>query len=476
MLATRTFPEILKISKIKPIHKSGPINVINNYRPIALISTLEKVVEKFMHSRIVSFFDECKVFGKRQYGFRKNSNTTTAIINLITRIQEALENGRLCAVTFLDLSKAFDTISHQTLLNKLYKLGIRGPSQELFESYLKDRSQIVQFDKLKSAEMYNRTGLPQGNIMSPTLYNVYSKDIDELNLTGYIQTFADDKAILYTANDYKSLFEDMQDDLTILGGWLYDNSLTANAGKTKYVVFSYNQFTNNSYNLHLNNQKIDQVDTYKYLGLHLQSNLKWNHHIMHVTKKISSFLGPMLKCANVLSQKTRINLYYSYVYPHLILYNSVWCNSQRTSNFLFKHVQIIQNKFIRTVFKEIYFINNKDQNGNKIIHTADLYKNHNILTLAQINLNESALITHQILHKTVIIDINYVKSTQIHLHNTRNAKNIHLFNTKSSKQKDGFMYKSATIHNSLPCNIRNTVSQKEFKIKLKNFILNSGVT
>ena len=112
LLSSGNFPEILKFSKVVPIHKAGPNNIITNYRPVALISNLEKVIEKFLHSRITSFFDSYKIFGNQQFGFRKNSSTTSAIINLLVKIQEALDKGLLVATLFLDLSKAFVTIEH----------------------------------------------------------------------------------------------------------------------------------------------------------------------------------------------------------------------------------------------------------------------------------------------------------------------------------------------------------------------------
>ena len=477
MLSTSTFPDIFKISKIRPIFKSGSPNLVNNYRPVAILSILEKIIENYIHTKLISFLDSYKIFGTRTFGFRKNSSTTSAIINILTRVQSALDDGLLCSILFLDLSKAFDTIDHQILLNKLNKVGIRGGFHDLFESYLNGRHQVVQIRDKKSISMINRTGLPQGAICSPSLYNIYSKDIDELFLEGYLQTFADDKASLYTAKTAAELFGKMQRDCETLGRWLYDNSLTANASKTKYIVFSSSQSLKNSnYNLYLNNQPIERVDTYKYLGLHIQSNLKWNDHVAHISRKISGFMGPMLKCSNVLPPETRLKLYYSYVYPHLILYNSIWCDYNRTSNYLFKHIQILQNKFIRTIFKEQYFYNNVDSTGNKLIHTEDLYKNHKILNLAQINRNEIASITHRILHKNINIDITIRRNSEMHSYPTRNLNDIHLFKTKQNSHKIPFINKAALTYNSLPHEIKDTTNQVKFKILLKNYILNSGVT
>ena len=178
----------------------------------------------------------------------------------------------------------------------------------------------------------------------------------------------------------------------------------------------------------------------------------------------------MYKCSNVLPSDTRLKLYYSYVYPHLINLNSIWCDAHRTSNYLFKHIQTLQNKFLRTIYKEEYFYNNVDPQGNKIIHTIDLYKKHDILTLSQINRNECARITHRILHKTINIDFNLDHNTDVHGYNTRNSSNIHLY------KKYGFIKKISMFYNELPDSIKKITNHIKFKKLVKNYLINPGVT
>ena len=244
------------------------------------------------------------------------------------------------------------------------------------------------------------------------------------------------------------------------------------------MIFSRNpNLHTNAYTLSMNNSCVERVYEYKYLGLHLQSDLKWNNHIMHISKKISNFMGPLYKCSHILPQSTRIKLYYAYVYPHLLWLNPIWYNYSKSSHYLFKHLQIIQNKFVRTIFREIYYNkNNIDTNGNKIMETDALYKKYNILTLKQININESAQMTHKILNGNINIDIKFIKNSDIHEHNTRARHQLHISKIKTNIKRDSFLYKASIIYNNLPTDIKSHKEFPVFKKKLKNYVLNSGVT
>ena len=475
-LNSGTFPEILKQTKIIPLHKSGDQSIVSNYRPIALLSNIEKVVEKFIHSKIVSFLEKKNILGLRQFGFRQNSGTLSATINILSRAQEAIDSGFYVAIMFLDLSKAFDCVNHDVLLNKLYKIGLRGSLWNFMKNYLMNRPQITVINGVKSDIKLSNLSVPQGAIFSPTLFSIYSKDLDELPLKGYLQNFADDNAALYIENSISKLESNMQFDLNLIYDWLYNNSLTANPSKTKYMLFSTKSSSMINLNLKMNNQKIEKVDCYKYLGLFIQSNLKWNKHVENISRKVSRFLGCFFKASKILPVKIRLNLYYSYIFPHLIYLNPIWCNASNKSNYLFKELQILQNKFIRNIFSEEYYKKNIDSMGNKLIHTAELYQKYKILTLEQINIKESAQITHKIMNENIIIDLKIKKNKDVHNYHTRNKNDIHLFKVKTNCKKNGFLHKSAVVFNKLPVAIKSTNNYYQFKKLLKNHLLNSGIT
>ena len=159
-ITTSTFPQSLKTSEIIPLFKQGDIYSCNNYRPISLISIFSKIFEKCIYKQLFSYFNKNNVFYKSQFGFRENYSTELAVSQLCNEIIENLENNDITCSIFLDLARAFDTVDHKILLNKLYKYGIRGEPHKLFASYLKNRQQCTIINKIKSGWCKNNYGVP----------------------------------------------------------------------------------------------------------------------------------------------------------------------------------------------------------------------------------------------------------------------------------------------------------------------------
>ena len=162
-LETGTFPSLLKTSKV----------VVSNYRPISLLSNIEKIYEKVMYTRVTSFLDSQNLIYSRQFGFRKSHSTLHTLTVIVERIRKSLDNGELACGVFVDLQKAFDTVDHQILISKLDHYGIRGPCKNWFKSYLSDRHQFVSIQNSESSLQSIRHGVPQGSVLGPLLAPVY---------------------------------------------------------------------------------------------------------------------------------------------------------------------------------------------------------------------------------------------------------------------------------------------------------------
>ena len=164
-ISTGEYPDKLKIAKVLPIFKKGATNTLSNYRPISVLSVLNKIFEKLLYKRLYKFLNKHKVLYEYQFGFRQGHSTSHALIEIIDSIKSAIDNNKYVCGIFLDLSKAFDTVNHEILLKKLHHYGIRGQTNQLFKSYLTNRKQLVEIDKIRSNFLPINCGVPQGSVL-----------------------------------------------------------------------------------------------------------------------------------------------------------------------------------------------------------------------------------------------------------------------------------------------------------------------
>ncbi|CAG4962825.1 unnamed protein product [Colias eurytheme] len=238
-LQSGVFPESFKIALIHPIHKAGDLDKINNYRPISVLSTMSKILEKIIHFRLSTFLNKINFFSNNQYGFLKGKSTNDAVNNLTGHITEHLDRKKSCIGIFLDLAKAFDTVSIPILLMKLERAGVRGLPLQLLKSYLTDRKQVVKIGNTISSECTIIYGVPQGSVLGPTLFLVYINDLCNLSLSnGHVVSFADDTALVFCGSNWMKTKQSAEAGLCKVMTWLNENVLTLNLDKTKFMTFS----------------------------------------------------------------------------------------------------------------------------------------------------------------------------------------------------------------------------------------------
>ena len=198
-------PDRLKVAKVIPIYKSGSKTTTGNYRPISLLSNLNKIFEKLIFSRLYSFLDKENIIYKLQFGFRPKHSTSHALISITEKVKEALDNNKFTCGVFIDLQKAFDTVNHEIILKKLYRYGIRGKMHDWFTSYLTDRLQFVSILGIDSDKLTIQHGVPQGSVLGPLLFLLYINDIH--NAINYSKTylFADDTNLLNINKNFKKM-------------------------------------------------------------------------------------------------------------------------------------------------------------------------------------------------------------------------------------------------------------------------------
>ena len=217
---TGIFPDICKVAKVVPIFKSETRLLCNNYRPISLLSNIGKIIEKLMHKRLNFFLEQYNCYYPFQFGFRLNYSTNSTLMSIVENIQTQLDNGEFAAGVFVDLRKAFDTVDHRILIQKLEHYGVRGISKKWFSSYLTNRKQFVSIDNCNSTIKTILTGVPQGSVLGPLLFLIYINDLHKCVKYFKAYHFADDTNILQSGKSLEVLAKKCNEGLKSLPQWL----------------------------------------------------------------------------------------------------------------------------------------------------------------------------------------------------------------------------------------------------------------
>lgn len=461
------FPDSLKIARITPLLKSGDCTQAKNYRPISILPSISKILEKLLYNVLLSFVVKHDIINKKQFGFQKKSGTISAVTELVTLLQRALDNPskKLASAIFIDLAKAFDTISHKAILNKLYKYGIRGKVHSLLQSYLKNRKHFVRIGESASGQENVLFGIPQGSILGPLLFILYINDIFELPLRGTLQLFADDAVVSFASCKECFLFEDMQHDANLLSDWFYNNLLTINIEKTKFILFHApnKKVDNIDTPIFFNNHPIEKVSSFKYLGLHIEESLKWNTHINELTKKLSPLIGVLRRLNKCTPHYLLRSIYFAHIHSKLMYLCPVWGSSAPA--YRINDLQIIQNKAIRNIFYRDYYINN--------ISTDEIYKKHHILKINEMITYETTLFFYKIDNGHAKSSFHLVRSSDIHNHNTRNHSNIRVQKASTNYGLFNVISQGARLFNAIDDYIKHNTTLPQFKKALR-LMISSG--
>jgi hypothetical protein len=227
-LETGIYPNSLKTAKVIPIFKSGDDKAVNNYRPISLLPTVGKITEKVVAKRLVAFLECSMILNKNQFGFRRGHSPSIAILKTIDDLIRNLDARNFGVGVFLDLQKAFDTVNHDILLDKLYFYGIRGVAHKWFRSYLDQRRQFVVNESTTSHCKVVQCGIPQGSILGPILFLLYINDMTKCSNVFKFILFADDTNIFHFDSNPVSLVNAVNSELCLVDQWLRANKLSLN--------------------------------------------------------------------------------------------------------------------------------------------------------------------------------------------------------------------------------------------------------
>jgi Reverse transcriptase (RNA-dependent DNA polymerase) len=449
------FPEKLKSSKIVPVHKKGNKKVLGNYRPIAILPIKSKILEKLICNRLVNYFEKFVIFSSQQHGYRNNRSTTTALYEFLMKIYAYLEKGEITSGVFVDLSKAFDCVDHKKLLKKLEKYGVRGVTLNLFKSYLLNRKQKVYVKNKLGCSYSNETtpeyGVPQGSILGPVMYIIYTNDLDKYVTNGQLTSYADDTNKAQGSNNVNNAVIDIKSSIAMMKQYFAMNGLAMNENKTAIIHFKLNNCHSNMQKTEflMNNDIILSTDC-TILGLILDENLNWSEHIAKLSMKLCKITYALRIIRKNTDLKTAMVAYSGY-FLSILSYGVIFYGSAPECylNRVFK----AQKRAIRTIFNlsarencKPYFIENNILTL-PCLYILEVY----IFVKKNFNLFSDNLFDHGI--------------------DTRNKNNMRFHSHSTTKYEQSVLYMGLKFYNKLPVNLKTECSFKLFKSAVKKILL-----
>ena len=469
-LSEGVFPEAMKKADVVPLYKSKLHAETTNYRPISLLITVSKLLEKIMYKRTYTFLESTGQIFKSQYGFRTAHSCENAISELISGIIKGKQDGMYTLAVFLDLSKAFDSLEHDVLLKKLYKYGIRGIALKWFKSYLTDRTMRVKCNVASSGKTEYSTylnityGTPQGSCLGPLIFLIFTNDLYRNLVYSSAILFADDTTLYKTHRNLTYLKWCLEDDLNTLSDWFAANKLTLNLDKTVCILFQKNN-QNKEMELKIKDLTIPNQKETKFLGMWLDQSLNWQCHIQKLTLKIKRNTYLLSNGKQLMDQETKKLVYYAHIASHIQYGLLLWGNS--ASGDQLDKIQKLQNKCI----KQIHLKQTTDNTAQSL----------GILSIDKMirleNMKFSYKLVHQMLPKRITEicceDSKNQSLNKTHKYGTRNKSVPNLPKKMNKLYRNSFLCKGPQSWLTLSVETREANNLKSFIKKCKENLLSN---
>ena len=451
------FPDDLKKAKVTPIFKKGEKHDINNYRPISVLPIITGIFERYISTCLIGFLDEHKLIYENQSGFRRHHSCQTALTKMVDNWFTAMNNDEVVGAVLLDLSKAFDLVSHQILKQKLSAYKFSQLSQSWFDSYLSNRFQQVHISGKLSESKEIKAGVPQGSVLGPLLFLLYINDLPPYIKYCLLDLFADD-GTLHTSNSYLPTVTNFLNlDLDHFSDWCDDNDMKKNTSKSK-AMFLATRCTANKImaeppHLTIKGEQIQISESEKLLGVHINNSLSWSTHIDSTLKKCNSLLFLLNRIKKYLNIPTRKLFYNAYILPHLDYCCSVWGNANTE---LMTSIIKFQKRAARSIL-------------DKPIETPseELFAELKWMTFPERVMYQKAILMYKIMHNLTPAYLTnmFTFSKEVLDRTLRSTADNLLYIPKPNIEhyRNSLAYSGSKIWNSIPNHLRNAVSLQQFR-------------
>lgn len=456
-----TFPTEWKRARVTPIFKAGDPHSVNNYRPVSILSCVSKILERHVHDTFYDYLSQNHLLSERQFGFRPNRCTETALISIADEWYNSINDGKLTGVMFIDVRKAFDTVNHHVLLHKLKSYGVSDKAMSFFTSYLSNRQQAVNFNGVLSDFKPINIGVPQGSILGPLFFILHVNDFPKCLKHSNVIMYADDTSLSTDGKTVECVEEKLFEDFLCTIQWMKDNKLSLNLDKTQCMLIGSAQKLARSSPLKIkvNDIVIQNVQSAKLLGVYVDVNLSWHQHINFMCKKIAKKLGVLRRLSSFMSAKGISKVYSSIVFPHFLYCSSVW--SMPSNNTNIDRLYKLQKRAARILLGI----------RNSLTPTQELFNRLKWMPITDYFKYRKACLTFKIIHSTNPLQKNLVFVSGVSSRRTRAATSNKLYvpPTRTAVFKRSFTYSACILWNDLSAELRNCDNIAAFK---KNYISN----